>query len=92
MTFVLSKHLSSLQFARHLTPSIKNMNNKINLFKPLADQGPLNVVDAAQLGSFVKQTRPGPWTSDRGHAILSPKDSFNTLRTGVRYIQTSILA
>jgi len=35
------------------------MNNKRNLFKPLADREPLNVAAATRLGSRVKQARPG---------------------------------
>jgi len=72
--------------------SITNINNTRSLFKALADRGPLNVAAAARLvceagaaGSLacycLTKTylleRPFPWTSDRGHAILLPEDSFN---------------
>jgi len=35
------------------------MNNKRNLFKPLADRGPRSMATAARLGLRVKQVRPG---------------------------------
>jgi len=35
------------------------MNNKRNLFQPLADRGPLNVATATRLGLRVKQARQG---------------------------------
>jgi len=44
---------------RRSASSITNMNNKRNLFKPLADRGPLIVAAAARLVSRVKQARPG---------------------------------
>jgi len=44
---------------RRSASSITNMNKRRNLFKPLADRGPLNVAAAARLGSSVKQARPG---------------------------------
>jgi len=44
---------------RRSASSITNMNNKRNLFKPLAERGPLNVAAAARLGSRVKKARPG---------------------------------
>ena len=55
---IMGKHLSSPQSARRSASSITNMNNKRNLFKPLADQGPRNMAAASQLGSRVKQARP----------------------------------
>ena len=44
---------------RRSASSITNMNKKRNLFQPLADRGPRNMVAAARLGSRVKQARPG---------------------------------
>jgi len=44
---------------RRSASSITNMNNKRNLFKPLADRGQRNMAAAARLGSRVKQARRG---------------------------------